>query len=646
MIHMHMKNGCGSGWPAPIPTMTSASFSYIATSLYPSRSSASEAAQVEELTSRIDKVEESELEAVHDLGKRLFFDPAGPTPMYGIRPAALTKTSWNGLAVDPDDPAKLVEKLEASHYGCLWLKARWSDLSAQLEPGKFWQSHDRLKAIRLLGHQPADALEVRTIAEIFVASHTLNPVGHGLFDDLLSDVGGTTSLGVYRMAVKARWPELVSADDPVKCRQLLIDLVDENIERLDAKLAEHEANADVHAQRAFARLGYDNSADGHRIRQHQMRCVNALYRGMETYRKYQGKKKAEGGGPRAEDTWGRRPGRAEGGGRRAEDTWGRTEGGGRRTEEGRPTIGDAGRWAEAARGTAGAAWGRAEDGGRRTEVGGPHIDDGLDWAREANPWGQVFDGSSVAGAGERAAFDQPIDSNALPDRGAQPGCGSEAASLDQSASATMMADTTLTDDATLAGATTAFATVTLSDGITLPATSELDSTVADAGGDSPEVSDANAIADCGDGISPRGENGENDTNEPTVDEVDGRAIITQNEDPVEVAANSPVDAGLDKPADQAGTAEGPEQGLIQKPHHSNAGVRDPDRADPLAGMTQSELHQRRWLMWEAKKREEERRRQERLNARDGPPGESITDIGATPPPMAAQAQQQQLPRSP
>ena len=221
-------------------------------------------------------------------------------------------------------------------------QARWSELAAQLEPGKFWQSHDRFKIIRLLRRQPIDGLEVRTIAEIFVASHALNPVGHGLFDDLLSDIGGTTSLGVYRMAVKARWPELVSADDPVKCRQVLIDLVDENIERLDAKLEEHEANADVHAQRAFASLGFDKSPDGQRIRQHQMRCVNALYRGMETYRKYQGKKKAEGGG------------------RRAEDTWGRAEGGGRRTEDGRPTIGDAGRWAEAARGTAGAAWGRAD----------------------------------------------------------------------------------------------------------------------------------------------------------------------------------------------------------------------------------------------------------------------------------------------
>ena len=266
-----------------------------------------ERAQVEELTSRIDSFEESELEAVHDLGKRLFFDPAGPTPMYGIRPDGRVKkkTSWNGLAVDPDDAAKLVEKLEASHYGCLWLKMRWSELAAQLEPGKFWQSHDRFKIIRLLRRQPIDGLEDRTIAEIFVASHALHPVGHGPFDDLLSDIG-TAPLAVYRKAVKARWPDLVSGDDPVKCRQVLIDLVDENIERWTRNSKSTRPMPTSMPSGPSPASASIRAPDGQRIRQHQMRCVNALYRGMETYRKYQGKKKAESGGRRAEDTWGRR----------------------------------------------------------------------------------------------------------------------------------------------------------------------------------------------------------------------------------------------------------------------------------------------------------------------------------------------------
>ena len=45
-----------------------------------------ERAYLEGLTSLIENSDESELEAVHELGKRLFFDPAGPTALYGIRP--------------------------------------------------------------------------------------------------------------------------------------------------------------------------------------------------------------------------------------------------------------------------------------------------------------------------------------------------------------------------------------------------------------------------------------------------------------------------------------------------------------------------------------------------------------------------------
>ena len=63
-------------------------------------------------------------------------------------------------------------------------------------------------------------------------------------------------------------------------------------------------------------------------------------------------------------------------------------------------------------------------------------------------------------------------------------------------------------------------------------------------------------------------------------------------------------------------------------------------------MTQTELHQRRWLLWQAKRREEDRRRDEKLKARDAPAGESIMDIGASPPPMAAETPEPHLPRSP
>jgi hypothetical protein len=260
-----------------------------------------ERAQLERLTSQIENSEESELDAVHELGKRLFFDPVGPTALYGNRSCGLkTKTSWNGLPVDPHEPAVLVRKLESTATGCHWLRQSWEELRAQLEPGNFWQSHDRLKAIRLLGRQPIDAIEDRRVAEIFVASHALEPGGGGAFDELASDMV-TNAHERFRKAVRARWRDLPSREEPEKCRQLLIELVDRHIERLDAKLEVYEENADAITERTIARLSFDPSPEGECLRRHQMRCMNAFFRAIDMHRKYQRDKGRDRRGRRQED---------------------------------------------------------------------------------------------------------------------------------------------------------------------------------------------------------------------------------------------------------------------------------------------------------------------------------------------------------
>jgi hypothetical protein len=252
-------------------------------------------AYAEGLEQRFLDFEERELDAVHVLGKRLFFDASGPLALYGnsARLNSKRKTSWTGHAVDPDDPALLVRQLESTENGCRWLLQCWEELRARLEPGKFWQSQDRFKAIRLLGRQPLDALEDRRVAEIFVASHALNPIG-GAFEDLATDIG-SQALVNFRRALKARWSDLISRDQPEACRQLLIDLADSRIEYLSARLELFEEGTDSSLERTFARLAFDQSPEGERLRKYRMRCLNAFYRGVETYRNYQPRKRAEDG---------------------------------------------------------------------------------------------------------------------------------------------------------------------------------------------------------------------------------------------------------------------------------------------------------------------------------------------------------------
>ncbi len=62
------------------------------------------------------------------LGRRLFWDRRGPLelyPHYPIRDQLLgerkPRTSFSGLADDPDDPAQLVLQLESTPAGCRWL---------------------------------------------------------------------------------------------------------------------------------------------------------------------------------------------------------------------------------------------------------------------------------------------------------------------------------------------------------------------------------------------------------------------------------------------------------------------------------------------------------------------------------------------
>ncbi len=256
-----------------------------------------ERARNERCTSMIENSEEEELAEAHAVGRQLFFDPAGPTPLYGNPTIfrAENKTSWNGQAVDPNDPAVLVKILERTRAGWAWLRDEWRALRAQLETTGFWQSHDRLKAIRLLGRQPLEANDDRRVATIFVASHALGPGGKGAFHDLGSDIA-EAQRGRYAKAVRERWPDLFATRETKEWRAMLLALADQHIDRLTVMLEMHEQNAEAHAEQTFARFSFDSSPEGEALRNYMIKCTNALFRGMANYRKYQSRTSGGSGG--------------------------------------------------------------------------------------------------------------------------------------------------------------------------------------------------------------------------------------------------------------------------------------------------------------------------------------------------------------
>ena len=246
----------------------------------------------ERIDRQIETSEDSEIESVNALGERLLFDRCGPRGLVGNGPDIKTKherklkTSLSGVAEDPDSPRKLVQELKNSAFGCMWLRGHWEELKAKLEPDKHWNGPDRFLAVRLLGRQPADATFDRTIALIYVACDGLNLSEASAFQDLLSDMH-ESQLDRLRRGMEERWPELFEIERTEECRQILIDLVEENLAELNARIAEFEGVTDATAQKDLTRDEGDVTPEGARLLNHIQKSRNGLSRGIASFTRYQ-----------------------------------------------------------------------------------------------------------------------------------------------------------------------------------------------------------------------------------------------------------------------------------------------------------------------------------------------------------------------
>jgi hypothetical protein len=172
----------------------------------------------------------------------------------------------------------------------------------RLEGRLFWQAIERFRCVRLLGAQPTNAGFDRVICEIYVANHGIEPArskrqdedpcrdspANRPFADLKSDFPAD-KLTHFVDGIKARWPDMVSPKDRDRCRDFLVNLVAENIQRLTALLELHEEYTEQDAQRTVTRLGYDRSRDVELMRRNERRYRVALDRSIKTYDMVHGK---------------------------------------------------------------------------------------------------------------------------------------------------------------------------------------------------------------------------------------------------------------------------------------------------------------------------------------------------------------------
>ncbi len=227
----------------------------------------------------------AEAEEVVALGRRLFFDPVGPLCLYphAAPPAGgdVQRVSYSGDPGDPDDPARIVVRLEALTLGCAWLSDRWGELRELLECGLPWQPHDRLKAVRMLGRQPLDAPDDRRVMLIYLCGWAMDPNDQHGFSDMVNEFApGERKVFVERL--NNREAMAAAPPDEEAARAMLLALIAEEEERLDGILAGHLEREEAEAA---AELAFDASADGERLRRYESDNDRTLLRIIDTLRK-------------------------------------------------------------------------------------------------------------------------------------------------------------------------------------------------------------------------------------------------------------------------------------------------------------------------------------------------------------------------
>ncbi len=221
--------------------------------------------------------------------KRLFWDHRGPHAMYALSSVATggPPSSWTGDVNNPNDPLVVLKWLEATAKGCRALLREWRKLLERIEEGLGWQAQDRLKAIRMLGRQPTDAAEDKRIVQIYVGAFAIKPnMKRKAYDDLKAEMA-TLDFKEFVNRVRDRWPLQVDASQMTKAREMLIDLVTRNIERLEAKLEVFEARSEELNDRNAALLALDKTAEGQIYQRYEMACQRKLSRCLADFWKHQ-----------------------------------------------------------------------------------------------------------------------------------------------------------------------------------------------------------------------------------------------------------------------------------------------------------------------------------------------------------------------
>jgi hypothetical protein len=222
--------------------------------------------------------------AVEDLGRRLLPPPRVPNFVrrFGVW-ADLDRLAHRGPD-DPDDPARLLLRLEATADGCRWLLDRWAELRPIVDAGTAWPDEQMVQAIRLLGKRPFDAVDDFPVLTIFVACYVLDRSRPDPFAELWKSTTDREAI-YYRQRLLGRRLREAKPRSKEHAREVLLEIVDEAVSRLEEQEQVHRRReADLAALRPEILL-FDASPEGEWVRREQRKAKRSILRITERFRK-------------------------------------------------------------------------------------------------------------------------------------------------------------------------------------------------------------------------------------------------------------------------------------------------------------------------------------------------------------------------
>ncbi len=250
-------------------------------------------AQTARLSTRIHQggleEDESEKEQVLELGQKLFQDACGPLALHLQHEISDLRADGESFrisdySVPEDQPLRLVHRLQTTVTGCQWLLDRWSELRDLLTNGIPWLSSDKLKAVRLLGRHPIDALDDLDVAQVYLAGQVLLNQNVEPFQEIFTELSQEEA-EVYRNSLRLRQYDTLVPKDAAAARAVLLDIVNRAATHVQAKAGELEELAELNAPYTADRLSWDDTPEGERLRRYELTCDRAWNRAFDLFMK-------------------------------------------------------------------------------------------------------------------------------------------------------------------------------------------------------------------------------------------------------------------------------------------------------------------------------------------------------------------------